>query len=81
MKTVGIAHLKAHLSECLRTVRGGRALTVLDRNVPVAQLTPVETGALEVRKASRRPSDLPPVPKARRATNSLAALLDDRRRR
>src|SRR5207244_4161099 len=36
MDTVGIAELKARLSEHLRAVRRGRTLTVLDRDRPVA---------------------------------------------
>ena len=35
VKTIGIADLKAHLSEHLHAVRKGRSLTVLDRNTPV----------------------------------------------
>jgi antitoxin (DNA-binding transcriptional repressor) of toxin-antitoxin stability system len=41
MKSVKIAHLKSHLSQHLREVRGGRTLTVLDRNTPVAKLVPI----------------------------------------
>jgi antitoxin (DNA-binding transcriptional repressor) of toxin-antitoxin stability system len=36
MKTVGIADLKARLSEHLRTVRRGGSLMVVDRDRPVA---------------------------------------------
>ena len=79
MKTVGIADLKAHLSGHLRKVRGGRTLTVLDRDTPIAQIVPYESEApLEVRSATRRPSDLrlPPPPAA--PTDSLSVLLQDR---
>jgi prevent-host-death family protein len=44
MERVGIADLKAHLSEHLRTVRSGRALTVVDRGTPVAKLVPFSPG-------------------------------------
>lgn len=81
MKTVGIADLKAHLSEHLRAVRKGRTLTVLDRDSPIARLVPVEGGPLEVRKASRRAVDLPQPRPTTPATNSLALLLEDRARR
>src|SRR5438309_2184879 len=37
MDTVGIAELKARLSEHLRAVRRARTLTVLDRDRPVAR--------------------------------------------
>ena len=81
MKTVGIADLKAHLSEHLRAVRKGRTLTVLDRDSPIARLVPVQAGPLEVRKATRRAADLPSQRPTTPATNSLAVLLEDRARR
>ena len=40
MNEVRIADLKSRLSEHLRHVRGGRTLTVLDRNTPIAQIVP-----------------------------------------
>jgi prevent-host-death family protein len=81
MKTVGIAALKSRLSEHLRSVRTGRSLTVLDRTTPVARIVPYEAESLEIQRATRRLRDLtaPPAPKA--ATDSVAVLLDDRRRR
>lgn len=81
MKTVGIADLKAHLSQHLRAVRKGRTLTVLDRDAPIARLVPIEAGPLAIRKATRQPRDLPVSPPAGRSTDSLAALLADRQRR
>jgi prevent-host-death family protein len=81
MKAVGIADLKARLSEYLKSVRQGQSLTVLDRDTPVARIVPYAAEPLEVRKATRRPSDLvlPSPPAA--PTDSLALLLDDRQRR
>jgi antitoxin (DNA-binding transcriptional repressor) of toxin-antitoxin stability system len=79
MNRVGIAELKAHLSRHLRRVRGGRTLTVLDRDTPVAQIVPYESEApLEVRKATRKPGELrlPPPPSS--PTDSLSILLRDR---
>jgi prevent-host-death family protein len=81
MKTVGIADLKARLSEHLRAVKKGRSFMVVDRETPVARLVPVETGALEIRQASRRARDLPASPPAAGNTDSLAVLLEDRQRR
>ncbi len=81
MKTVGIADLKAHLSQHLRTVRKGWTLTVVDRDSPVARLVPIEAGALEVRKATRHPRDLQTRPATGHPIDSLATLLDDRQRR
>ena len=45
MKRVNIADLKARLSEHLRYVRRGHTLTILDRDTPVATISPVAEGA------------------------------------
>jgi antitoxin (DNA-binding transcriptional repressor) of toxin-antitoxin stability system len=79
MSKVGIADLKAHLSQHLRKVRGGRTLTVFDRETPVAQIVPYDAETpLDVRRATRKPSDLrlPPRPSVR--TDSLSLLIQDR---
>ena len=79
MSRVGIADLKANLSRHLRRVRTGRTLTVVDRNTPIAQLVPYDaTAPLEVRRATRKPSELrlPSAPAA--VTDSLRILLEDR---
>jgi antitoxin (DNA-binding transcriptional repressor) of toxin-antitoxin stability system len=79
MSKVGIADLKAHLSEHLRKVRGGRTLTVFDRETPVAQIVPYEAEtSLEVRRATRKPSDLRLPPRPSAPTDSLSVLLRDR---
>ena len=80
MSKVGIADLKAHLSQHLRKVRGGRTLTIVDRDTPVAQVIPYDAGSpLEIRRATRRPSDLPlSPPPASGRPNSLSVLLQDR---
>lgn len=80
MTTVRIAELKSRLSEHLRSVRKGRTLTVLDRDTPVARIVPYTAEPLEVRRATRRLRDLELPPPAS-ATDSVAVLLDDRRRR
>ena len=81
MKGVGIADLKARLSEHLKAVRKGRILTVLDRDTPVARIVPYDVERMEVRRATRRPRDLAVPPPPSSPTDSLAVLLDDRRRR
>jgi len=81
MSDVGIAELKARLSEHLRSVRNGRTLTVLDRDTPIAQIIPYATQPLEVRKARRRLSDLKLPAKPAKRTDSVALLIEDRRRR
>jgi prevent-host-death family protein len=83
-KGIGVADLKAHLSEHLRAVRRGRTITVLDRDTPIARIVPYVAAAIDVRSSSRRPREvkrraLPSPPHT--ATDSLAVLLDDRGRR
>lgn len=81
MKSVGIADLKARLSEHLRAVRKGRTLTVLDRETPIARIVPYTSEPLEVRRATKPPGTRT-IPRApTRLTDSLSILLDDRRRR
>jgi prevent-host-death family protein len=81
MKTVGIAELKAHLSEYLKSVRQGRTITVLDRETPIARIVPHPAEAIDIRRATRRPRTLKlPAPPSR-PTDSVAILVDDRRRR
>ncbi|MBV8054530.1 MAG: type II toxin-antitoxin system prevent-host-death family antitoxin [Deltaproteobacteria bacterium] len=54
MKHVGIAELKAHLSEYLRAVRSGQTIAVFDRETPIAQIIPIaERATLLVRKPAR----------------------------
>jgi prevent-host-death family protein len=81
MSDVRIADLKARLSEHLRSVRNGATLTVLDRNTPVARIVPFAAPSLEVRTAKRRLRDLPLPPKPAKRTDSVALLIEDRRRR
>ena len=79
MSKVGIADLKAHLSQHLRRVRGGRTITVVDRDTPVAQIVPYDVApALEIRRATRKPSELRLPPSLAKATDSLGVLLRDR---
>ena len=81
MSDVGIAELKARLSEHLRSVRNGGTLTVLDRDTPIARIVPYAAQPLDVRKASRRLRDMKLPPKPKKRTDSVAILVDDRRRR
>jgi len=81
MSNVRIADLKARLSEHLRSVRNGGTLTVFDRDTPVARIVPFAPAPLEIRKAKRRLHDLKLPRKPATRTDSLALLVDDRRRR
>lgn len=66
MKKVGVADLKAHLSEHLRAVRRGGEVVVVDRDTPIARIVPYKTsGALVVREPTgpyKRPFDVPMPP-------------------
>ena len=77
-KRVKVAELKAQLSAHIRAVRRGSAVTVCDRDTPVARLVPYrpQKEALEVRKPIRSLADvtLPPAPSG--AVDSLAVLLE-----
>ena len=48
MKCVKIAKLRTHLSEYLRTVRGGESVTSLDRKTPIAKIVPVHLVGLRI---------------------------------
>ena len=81
MSDVRIADLKARLSEHLRSVRNGGTVTVLDRETPIARIVPYTAQPLELRKAKRRLRDVRVPPKPSKRTDSVALLLEDRRRR
>jgi prevent-host-death family protein len=81
MSEVGIAELKARLSEHLRSVRNGGTLIVLDRNTPIARIVPYAAQPLEIRTARRRLRDLKLPPKPAKRTDSVALIVEDRRRR
>lgn len=86
MKQVGIAALKARLSEYLREVRRGRTLTVVDRETPVARIVPYEANGapLVVRRPRRTAVGLQRVklpPPLRVKADVVALLLEERRDR
>jgi prevent-host-death family protein len=79
MSRVGIADLKAHLSQHLRKVRRGHELMIVDRDTPVARIVPYGAiGPLEVRRATRSARDLRLPAAPSKATDSLSVLLKDR---
>ena len=83
MTNVGIAELKAKLSEHLRAVRRGGELTVYDRNEPVARVVPYSpAGALVVREPVRAYKTLNEVklpPPIKLNVDAVELLLEDRR--
>lgn len=83
MTTIGVAELKAKLSEYLRSVRRGNEIVVMDRNEPVARLVPISgLGPLTIREP-RSPygslADVPLPPPAALKLDAVALLLEDRR--
>ncbi len=86
MKSVGVADLKGHLSEHLRSVRRGHPLMVMDRDTPIAQILPyrADPASLPVRQprpGAGKPMDfrLPEATKLRR--DAVTLLLADRNER
>ena len=79
-KTVKVAELKARLSAYLQAARRGHAVTVCDRETPVARLVPYlpEGEPLAVRKATRSRRDVVLPPPLDRRVDSLSALLAER---
>jgi prevent-host-death family protein len=84
MKKVGVAELKAKLSEYLRAVKGGQEVTIVDRNQPVARVLPYRgADVLAVREPTggyRRLGAVPLPPPLRLKVDAVALLLEDRAR-
>lgn len=82
MKSVGIAELKARLSEYLRHVRRGDSLLVVDRKTPIARIIPAEEATpLSVRKpavGSPKPSEVRLPAPAGLDIDVVDLLLEDR---
>ncbi len=83
MKSVGIAELKAKLSEHLRLVRRGVSVTVLDRKHPVARIVPYDrdTEGLQIRRPpaeSAKPCQVPLPAPTDITVDIVQLLLDDR---
>ena len=79
---VGVAELKARLSEYLRRVRAGGTVTVLDRNREIARIVPLESSdPLIVRKRSgliRCLADIPLPPPLELDIDVLELLAEER---
>jgi prevent-host-death family protein len=79
MNRVGVADLKAHLSQHLRRVKGGRTLIILDRNTPIARIVPFgPSGPIELRGATRKAASVRRAKPTTPPTDSLRLLLEDR---
>jgi prevent-host-death family protein len=78
---VGVAELKARLSAYLRRARRGEAVTIYDRNTPVARIVPYEGAAqlaLPVRKATVSLREVKLPPPLERHVGSLEVLAEER---
>ena len=94
MERVSISQLKDQLSAYLKRVRAGETVLVMDRNTPIAQLTPLATPAHDAERIAQLEADgilTPPtgppltLEELRRnvvvapGANVLEALLEERR--
>ena len=83
MTSIGVAELKAKLSEYLRVVRKGHEVTVMDRDQPIARIIPIQgAGALTIREPTSAYGSLsrvPLPPPAALRVDAVAFLLEDRR--
>jgi len=79
VKTINVTTLKAKASQAIREVRAGETYIILDRDVPVARIVPLEEDGLS--------SSMPiqkyrwPGLKIRVSADPVQYLLEDRRRR
>jgi prevent-host-death family protein len=83
---IGIAELKAHLSEYVRTAQKGKEIIIKDRQTPVAKLVPIEPPRMigEIRRATRSVAEVqrmlnsrppePPIP-----AETFQRILDEER--
>ena len=80
MNTIGIADLKARLSEHLRSVRAGQVLTILDRRTPVARIVPLQDqeSDLVVHSSEAPLQDLPLPPPMETGVDVVDELLEER---
>jgi prevent-host-death family protein len=81
---VGVAELKARLSEYLRAVRRGGDVTIHDRSEPIARLVPyaAQDVRLVVRAPQRRYKSLGKIPMPRPVklrSDPVQLLLEERR--
>lgn len=80
---VQITQLKSHLSEHLRTVRGGQPLIVMDRKTPIARIVPYEEGPVGIiirkrKEGAPRFQDIP-LPPPLNPTIDIQKYLDEER--
>ncbi|MEK7403627.1 MAG: hypothetical protein AAB225_00825 [Acidobacteriota bacterium] len=83
MRKVRIAELKSRLSEHLRAVKQGQTITVLERDSPIARITPLESrrSPLVIRPRSARAAALADIrlPAPLKLKTDILALLAQER--
>jgi antitoxin (DNA-binding transcriptional repressor) of toxin-antitoxin stability system len=80
MKTMTISAFKAHISEELRKVRGGAHIIISDRDIPIAEVIPIDVKgkpAITVREPVSRPFEIALSP-VRIDHDPVEYLLEDR---
>ncbi len=77
---VKIAEFKSHLSQYIKNVRKGHAITLLDRETPVARVLPypIMQGRLTIRKPRRKVKEIRLPPLLKKGIDSLSVLLEER---
>jgi len=82
-RAVRIAELKAQLSKHLRSAQRGEIITVLDREMPIARIVPIERDGdrLITSPATVDWKDIEPPRHVPIGVDVVALLLEDRRRR
>jgi prevent-host-death family protein len=83
MEAVRVARLKAKLSEYLRRVRRGHAVTILDRDTPIARIVPYipDAAALTVRRPpadAGKPHQVRLPPPLKTDIDIVALLMEER---
>ena len=78
MKTIGVAELKATLSENLARVKRGQEVLITERGRPIAKLVPLDTTALDERTLDLIRAGLVRPPQRMLDAETLEALLASR---
>src|SRR2546430_17578705 len=79
MKKARIAELKDHLSRYLDHVKGGGSVLVFDRDQPVAQIVPIQSGRHNTGELGERLGRLERRGIVRRGAGGLPGLLGGRK--
>jgi len=83
MDTISISNMKAHLSSTIKRVRAGNRIVIVDRGVPVAEITPYprRKAGITIRPALKKKMSQSLRLKERIDIDPVEYLLEDRQRR